>query len=59
MLDKTYLRKTYMQAVREYRAALNEDQQWDARKTMARLERLAIEMHGEDFAKELHALISA
>lgn len=52
-MDKQYIRDQYHQAMLEYKAAINEDAQWEARRTMARLEALAIEMFGEGFQKEL------
>ena len=52
-MDKQYIRNQYHQAMLEYKAAINEDAQWEARRTMARLEALAIEMFGESFQKEL------
>lgn len=52
-MDKAYLSKQYHQAMLEYKTAISEDAQWQARKTMARLERTALEMFGEDFLNEI------
>lgn len=52
-MDKEYLRKQYYQAILEFRAAHNEDDQWNARKQMARIERTAIELFGDDFINEI------
>ena len=38
----------------EYKTAKNEDEQWEARKTMARLEQIASQEFGFDYADELH-----
>lgn len=56
-LSKEYLISQYNIAVADFKLASNEDAQWDARKRMAKLEALAIEMHGEEFAQELNNLI--
>lgn len=52
-MDKEYLRKQYHQANLEFRTAISEDAQWQARKTMARLERTALELFGDSFLEEL------
>lgn len=56
MLSKKYLENEYKQAILEYKAAINEDSQWAARKTMANLEACAMEMYGFAYADELHKL---
>lgn len=53
-MDRDYLDRQYRQAVLEYRTARTEDEQWRARKTMARLERTAAELYGYDYADQLH-----
>lgn len=53
-MDKDYLEKQYEQAVREFKTAKTEDEQWDARQTMARLERTAMATFGNQYADELH-----
>ena len=52
-MDKDYIERHYHQAVLDFKLAANEDEQWDARKTMARLEALAIELFGEKYSQEL------
>ena len=52
-MDKAYLSKQYHQAMLEYKTAISEDAQWQARKTMARLERTALEMFGDEFLDEI------
>lgn len=53
-MDKEYLEKQYDQAVREFATAKTEDEQWDARQTMARLERTAMATFGNKYADQLH-----
>jgi vacuolar-type H+-ATPase subunit E/Vma4 len=52
-MDKEYLRKQYHQAMLEYKTAISEDAQWKARKQMARIERTAIELFGDEFLDEI------
>lgn len=52
-MDKEYLKKQYHLALLESKTAHNEDEQWKARKTMARLERTALELFGDRFLEEL------
>lgn len=52
-MDKEYLRKQYHQAVLEFKTAISEDAQWKAREQMARIERTAIELFGDDFVQEI------
>lgn len=52
-MDKDYIEAQYHLAVLDYKLAKNEDEQWEARHTMARLETLAIELFGTDFQEEL------
>ena len=37
-----------------FRTARNEDEQWEARKSMARLEHIAAQEYGFEYADELH-----
>ena len=41
-------------AVLDFQTARNEDEQWEARKTMARLEQIAAQEYGFEYADELH-----
>lgn len=54
---KPYIEEQYRLAVSRLRVGQiseNEDVQWDARKDMAKLEILATEMYGADYADDLH-----
>lgn len=52
-MDKEYIRKQYHQTMMEFKTAISEDAQWQARETMASLERTALELFGEDFLNQL------
>ncbi len=52
-MDKAYLSKQYHQAMLEFETAISEDAQWKARKQMARIERTAIELFGDEFVNEI------
>lgn len=52
-MDKEYLKKQYHLAVLELKSAYNEDAKWKAREQMARIERTAIELFGDDFVQEI------
>ncbi len=52
-MNKEYLRKEYHLAVLEFKTAHNEDAQWKAREQMARIERTALELFGDDFVQEI------
>lgn len=56
MLTKKYLENEYKQAIREFKAAIDENAQWEARKSMAKLEMSAGQMYGFDYMDELHKL---
>lgn len=56
MLTKKYLENEYKQAIREFKAAIDENAQWKARKSMAQLEMIAGQMYGFDYMDELHKL---
>lgn len=56
-LSKEYLISQYKMAVADFKLAQDEDAQWDARKRMAKLEALAIEMHGEEFSGKLNKMV--
>lgn len=57
LVTKEYLERTYKQAVLEYRCAHNEDEQWQARKEMARLEQIAAQEFSFEYADQLHELV--
>lgn len=54
MAEKQYIESQYNLAMLDFRAAGTEDAQWEARKQMADLERLAAELFGFQYADELH-----
>ena len=54
--SKEYIEREYRLAVLEFKTAINEDAQWEARKSMARLERLAMTTYGFEYADELHVM---
>lgn len=51
---KMYLDEQYKVAYLDYKCAHNENEQWDARKRMADVERTASELYGFEFADQLH-----
>jgi hypothetical protein len=55
-LTKSYLEREYKQAILSFKGAISENEQWQARKEMANLERCAAEMYGFQYADELHEL---
>ena len=56
-LSKDYLINNYKQEILEFKCACNEDEQWQARQAMAKIENIAMTMYGFDFADELHQLL--
>lgn len=52
-LSKEYLKDQYIMAMNDFVCSYSESDRWEARKRMAKLERLASEMHGFDFADQL------
>ncbi len=53
-MDKSYIDRQYNLAYLDFRCAHNEEEQFQARESMASLERLASELFGFGFADELH-----
>ena len=60
MNNKDYIEREYRQAISDFKCSHNEDDRWDCRKRMAKLELLACECHGyqyldclEEMKKEL------
>ena len=51
---KDYLDEQYRLAVLDFQTAHSEDEQWQARKQMANVERTASELYGFEFADNLH-----
>lgn len=54
-MDKEYIEREYEQAIKEYNTALTEDDMDNARRTMKRLEAIAMQDYGFDYAR--HPLI--
>lgn len=53
MIDnRAYLIEQHKLAIYDFVTAINENQQWDARKNMARIERTAIELYGDELIEE-------
>ena len=52
-MDKEYIEKEYEQAIKEYNAALTEDDLDTSRRTMKRLEAIAMQDYGFDYAGRL------
>ena len=49
-MDKEYIEREYEQAIKEYNTALTEDDMDNARRTMKRLEAIAMQDYGFDYA---------
>lgn len=52
-VSKEYIQEQYRLAYLDFKTAHNEDEQWSARKQMAKLEGLAAETYGFAFADTL------
>lgn len=52
-MNKEYLSEHYHQTILEFKTAISEDAQWKARENMARIERTALELFGEEFVNEI------
>ena len=57
-MDKTYLIEQYRLAILDFRTSHTEEEQWSARKQMARLERIAFELYGKDLDEEFEKMKS-
>ena len=53
-MDKKYIENQYHLAVLDFQTARSEAAQWEARKTMARLEQIAAQEYGFEYADDLH-----
>lgn len=56
MISKQRIEEEYRLAVLDFKLAKNEEEQWNARKAIARLERIAMEDYGFEYADSLHVL---
>lgn len=57
-MDKEYLLEQYRLAILDFRTAHTEEDQWNARKQMARIERIAFESYGKDLDEEFEKMKS-
>lgn len=48
--NKDYIEREYKQAISDFKVAHNENERWKCRKTMAKLELLACEFYGYEYA---------
>lgn len=55
-MDKEYIEKEYEQAIKEYNAALTEDDLDTSRRTMKRLEAIAMQDYGFSYKNTLFLL---
>ena len=53
LITKEYIEREYKQALLEFKCAHTEDEQWEVRKTMARLEQIAMQEFGFDYADQV------
>lgn len=56
LIEKSYIEREYRLAFLDFKTAKNKDEQWNARKTMARLEQIAMQEFGFDYADTLQQL---
>lgn len=54
--SREYLKEQYNLAWSDFQIARSEDEQWDARKRLAKIEQTAIELYGNRFAEELRQI---
>ena len=54
--SREYLTEQYKLAWSDFQIARSEDEQWDARKRLAKIEQTAIELYGNRFAEELRRI---
>lgn len=53
MPTKEYLEREYRLALSDYKLARSEDDKWEALKVLAKLEQLAAECYGFDYADQI------
>lgn len=51
--SREYLKEQYRLAWSDFQIARSEDEQWDARKRLAKIEQTAIELYGNGFVEDL------
>lgn len=54
--SREYLAEQYKLAWSDFRIARSEDEQWEARKSLAKIEQTAIELYGNGFAEDLRRI---
>lgn len=54
---KEYLKQEYKKAILDFKCAKNEDDQWNARKELAKLEQIASEKYGFEYVDQLHKML--
>lgn len=54
--SREYLKEQYELAWSDFQIARSEDEQWDARKRLAKIEQTAIELYGNGFAEDLRRI---
>lgn len=52
-LSEEYFKEQYVMAMNDFLCSYSEQDRWEARKRMVKLERLASEMYGFDFSDSL------
>ena len=57
-MDKLYIEREYKQAVSDFKCSHTEDEQWKCRATMARLQNIAMQLFGFEYADSLTELSS-
>lgn len=57
-VSKKYIERQYDMAILDFKFAKTEEEQWNARKSMARLENLAGTCYGSEYMDELHKKIN-
>lgn len=57
-MDKLYIEREYKQAVSDFKCSHTEDEQWKCRATMARLQNIAMQLFGFEYADSLAELSS-
>lgn len=53
MNNKDYIERDYKQAISDFKCSHNEDERWECRKRMAKLELLACEFYGYQYLDEV------
>lgn len=56
LIDKSYIEREYRLAFLDFKTAKNEDEQWNARRSMAKLEQIAMQEFGFEYADKLQEL---